>query len=48
MRDFMNTLCNDGVVTGGANSFSNKDSGKFANKLDKLIVRKIINRRGYA
>ena len=44
----MNTLRNDGVVTGEANSFSNKDSGKFANKLDKLIVRKIINRRGYA
>ena len=48
IRDFMNTLRNDGVVTGGPNSFSNKDSGKFANALDKLIVRKIINRRGYA
>ena len=48
IRDFMNTLRNDGVVTGGPNIFSNKDSGKFANELDKLIVRKIINRRGYA
>ena len=38
MRDFMSSLRNDGVITGGPNSFSNKDSGKFANELDKLIV----------
>ena len=40
MRDFMSSLRNDGVITGGPNSFSNKDSGKFANALDKLIVIK--------
>ena len=42
MRDFMSSLRNDGVITGGPNSFSNKDSGKFANSLDKLIVIKSI------
>ena len=40
MRDFMSSLRNDGVITGGPNSFSNKDSGKFANALDKLIITK--------
>ena len=38
MRNFMSTLRNDGLVTGGPSSFSNKDSGKFANALDKFIV----------
>ena len=42
MRDFMSSLRNDGVITGGPNSFSNKDSGKFANELDKLIVLRSI------
>ena len=46
MRDFMNTLRNDGLVTGGPNSFSNKDSGKFANELDKFCMHKIFNRKG--
>ena len=40
MRDFMSSLRNDGVITGGPNSFSSKDSSKFANALDKLIVTK--------
>ena len=40
MRDFMSSLRNDGVITGGPNIFSSKDSGKFANALDKLIVTK--------
>ena len=40
MRDFMSSLRNDGVITGGPISFSNKDSGKFANALDKLIITK--------
>ena len=40
MRDFMSSLRNDGVITGGPDSFSNKHSGKFANALDKLIVTK--------
>ena len=42
MRDFMSSLRNDGVITGGPSSFSNKDSGKFANELDKVIVLKSI------
>lgn len=46
MRNFMNNLRNDGILTTGPNSFTNKDSGKFANELDKIIIKnkKHINR----
>ena len=44
MRNFMSTLRNDGLVTGGPSSFSNKDSGKFANAIDKFIVHQIYNK----
>jgi uncharacterized protein YaiI (UPF0178 family) len=37
MRDFMNTLRNDGVQTGGPKNFSARDGEKFANELDKLL-----------
>jgi hypothetical protein len=39
MRDFMNTLRNDGIQTGGPKNFSARDGEKFANALDKLIAR---------
>jgi len=40
MRDFMNTLRNDGVQTGGPKNFSARDGEKFANELDKLMTRR--------
>lgn len=40
MRDFMDTLRSDGVQTGGPKNYSARDGQKFANELDKLIVRR--------
>lgn len=40
MRDFMDTLRNDGVQTGGPKNFSARDGEKFANELDKLLARR--------
>ncbi len=37
MRDFMDTLRNDGVQTGGPKNFSARDGEKFANALNKLL-----------
>lgn len=37
MRDFMNTLRNDGIQTGGPKNFSARDCENFANELDKLL-----------
>ena len=39
MRDFMDTLRNDGIQTGGPKNFSARDSEKFANQFDKLIAQ---------
>lgn len=39
MRDFMDTLRNDGVETGGPNKFGHKDGEKFANRLDEIITK---------
>lgn len=41
MRDFMTTLRNDGVETGGPKNFSARDGEKFANSLDKIIRQHI-------
>lgn len=37
MRDFMDTLRNDGIQTGGPKNFSARDGEKFANELHKLL-----------
>lgn len=37
MRDFMDTLRNDGIQTGGPKNFSARDGEKFANELNKLL-----------
>lgn len=38
MRDFMETLRNSGVDTGGAAAFSQADRKAFANRLDRLLA----------
>lgn len=38
MRDFMDTLRNDGIQTGGPKKFSARDGEKFANELDKILI----------
>ena len=38
MRNFMETLRNSGVDTGGPKSLNHKDREKFANCLDKLLL----------
>lgn len=38
VRDFMDTLRNDGIQTGGPKNFTARDGEKFANTLDKMIV----------
>ncbi len=40
MRDFMDTLRNDGVQTGGPKNFSARDGEQFANELDKRISQR--------
>lgn len=40
MRDFMDTLRNDGVETGGPNKFSRKDGEKFANALNAVLTKR--------
>jgi len=40
MRDFMETLRNSGVDTGGPPTLNHKDREKFANNLDKLLLKK--------
>lgn len=37
MRDFMDTLRNDGIQTGGPKNFSARDGENFANALNKLL-----------
>lgn len=39
MRNFMETLRNSGVETGGPSSFSNMDKQAFANQLDRLLAK---------
>ena len=39
MRNFMETLRNSGVDTGGPKALSHKDRETFANSLDKLLMR---------
>ena len=39
MRDFMETMRNSGVDTGGPSSMSQKDRQTFANQLDQLLLR---------
>ncbi|MBS0425282.1 MAG: YaiI/YqxD family protein [Proteobacteria bacterium] len=39
MRDFMETLRNSGVDTGGQSTLSQNDRKMFANQLDKLLVQ---------
>ena len=39
MRDFMETLRNSGVDTGGPKALNHKDREKFANNLDKLLIQ---------
>lgn len=38
MRDFMETLRNSGIDTGGPAALNHKDREKFANNLDKLLL----------
>ena len=38
MRDFMETLRNSGVDTGGPSALNHRDREKFANCLDKLLL----------
>ncbi|MEA3406096.1 MAG: YaiI/YqxD family protein [Pseudomonadota bacterium] len=40
MRDFMETMRNSGVDTGGPSSMSQKDRQTFANQLDQLLLKK--------
>ncbi len=39
MRDFMETLRNSGVDTGGPASFSQADKQQFANQLDRILTK---------
>lgn len=39
MRNFMETLRNSGVETGGPSSLSSADKQAFANQLDRLLVK---------
>lgn len=39
MRDFMDTLRSSGIETGGPPPMSQKDRQKFANQLDKLLLK---------
>lgn len=39
MRNFMETLRNSGVETGGPSALSNTDKQAFANQLDRLLVK---------
>ncbi|MFQ5344530.1 MAG: YaiI/YqxD family protein [Mariprofundus sp.] len=41
MRNFMDDLRGEGVVTGGPAAFSNTDRQRFANQLDKFLVRQL-------
>lgn len=47
IRNFMHNLRNDGIVTVGPNSYSNRDSGKFANELDKVLVKNNLKKINY-
>jgi uncharacterized protein YaiI (UPF0178 family) len=40
MRDFMETLRNSGVDTGGPSALNHRDREKFANCLDKLLLNR--------
>lgn len=41
MRDFMKDLRDNGLVTGGPDSFNQKDKVNFTNTLNKLLSKKI-------
>lgn len=45
VRDLMNELRNNGIVTGGPSSFSRKDRQAFANQLDRFLTRHCNNER---
>lgn len=45
MRDFMESLRNSGIETGGPASFGPKDRNRFANQLDKLLQQATANPR---
>ena len=41
MRDFMTTLRNDGIQTGGPKNFNHRDRENFANMLDRFITKNL-------
>lgn len=45
LRDFMETLRNSGVETGGAAPFSTADKQAFANQLDRLLHKALVANR---
>lgn len=46
MRDFMATLRDSGVETGGPPAFNQKDRQSFANQLDKLLSKLVNKKKG--
>ncbi len=44
MRNFMAEMRDAGIATGGPPSISQKDRRDFANQLDRLLAKRIINR----
>ncbi len=45
MRNFMDGLRGDGVITGGPAAFSQTDRQNFANQLDRFLTRHIMSNR---
>jgi len=41
MRNFMDNLRGEGVVTGGPSAFSNTDRQRFANQLDSFLSKSV-------
>ena len=41
MRDLLNELRDNGMITGGPAEFSNKDRQAFANQLDSFLIRQL-------
>jgi uncharacterized protein YaiI (UPF0178 family) len=46
MRDLMNELRDNGMMTGGPSMFSKKDCQAFVNQLDSFLTRHLKNKRG--
>jgi len=44
MRNFMDDLRGDGVITGGPAAFSQTDRKNFANQLDRFVTRQMMNK----